>query len=45
VLLATGAGPGLLLGLAAAFAAGSLVWIVRLRPLLTSSDVRAVVAM
>ena len=45
VLLASGAGPAWLLGLAAAFAAGSLVWIVRLRPLLTSSDVRAVVAM
>ena len=45
VLLATGAGPGWLLAAATVFAAGSLGWIVRLRPLLTSSDVRAVVAM
>ena len=45
VLLAAGAAPPWLLGPAAAFAAASLVWVLRLRPLLTSSDVRAVVAM
>ena len=45
VLLGSGAGPAWLLGAAAAFAAGSLLWIVRLRPQLTSRDVRAVVAM
>ena len=45
VLLVSGAGPAWLLAAAAAFAAGSLLWIVRLRPLLTSRDVRAVIAM
>ncbi|HEV8600713.1 MAG TPA: sterol desaturase family protein [Gemmatimonadales bacterium] len=45
VLLATGAGPAWLLGFAATLAAGSLVWVLRLRPLLVSRDVRAVVAM
>jgi hypothetical protein len=45
VLLAAGPEPAWLLGAAAAFAAGSLVWVLRLRPLLTSSDLRAVVAM
>jgi alkylglycerol monooxygenase len=45
VLLATGATPSWLLAGAAGFAALSLLWVLRLRPLLTSSDPRAVVAM
>jgi alkylglycerol monooxygenase len=45
VLLTQGAAPAWLLVAAAGFAAISLVWVVRLRPLLTSSDVSAVVAM
>ncbi len=43
--LASGGGPVPLLAAAVAFAAGSLVWILRLRPKLTSADVRAVVLM
>ena len=38
-------GPAWLLAPLTAFALGSLLWLLRLRPLLTSSDVRAVVAM
>jgi alkylglycerol monooxygenase len=45
VFLASGAGPGWLLAAAVGFAVVSLVWVVRLRPLLTSSDARAVIAM
>lgn len=44
-LLIAGSGPALVLAAAVAFAAGSLVWILQLRPMLTSSDVRAVVLM
>jgi len=45
VLLALGSGPAWLLTPAVVFAAGSLVWLTRLRPLLTSPDPRAIVAM
>jgi len=45
LLLATSGAPAWLLALAAGFALGSLGWLVRLRPLLTSADARAVVAM
>src|SRR5688572_17090044 len=45
VLLAGGGGSSWMLGGALAFALLSLLWIVRLRPLLTSSDARAVVVM
>jgi hypothetical protein len=45
VLLASGAGPAWLLGAALVFAAGSAAWLLRLRPLLTSPDPRAIVAM
>jgi len=45
VLLAGGGGSPWMLGGALAFALLSLLWIVRLRPLLTSSDARAVVVM
>jgi sterol desaturase/sphingolipid hydroxylase (fatty acid hydroxylase superfamily) len=44
-LLGGGGEPGLLLGGALTFAAISVVWVMRLRPLLTSSDVSAVIAM
>jgi hypothetical protein len=44
-LLAGGGGPPGLLAAAAGFALLSLLWILRLRPLLTSSDARAVVVM
>lgn len=44
-LLAMGGGPAWLLALAVAFAVVSLGWLARLRPLLTSSDPRAIVAM
>ena len=44
-LLAGGGGPPGLLAAAAGFALFSLLWIVRLRPLLTSSDARAVIVM
>ena len=42
---ATGAAPLWLALPAVGFAVGSLLWLVRLRPQLTSSDVRAIVAM
>jgi hypothetical protein len=42
---ATGAAPLWLALPALGFAVGSLLWLVRLRPQLTSSDVRAIVAM
>jgi alkylglycerol monooxygenase len=45
IALLEGIGPAWLLAPLAAFALGSLLWLLRLRPLLTSSDVRAVVAM
>ena len=45
VLVVSEGAPRWLLAAAAGFAAMSLVWVVRLRPLLTSSDARAVVAM
>jgi alkylglycerol monooxygenase len=45
ILLANGSEPGWVLAAAVAFALGSVVWVLRLRPLLTSPDVRAVVAM
>jgi len=45
VLLAAGAGPAWLLGGAIALAAISAVSVLRLRPLLTSPDPRAIVAM
>lgn len=45
VLLASGAGPAWLLGAALLLAAGSAAWLVRLRPLLTSPDPRAIIAM
>jgi sterol desaturase/sphingolipid hydroxylase (fatty acid hydroxylase superfamily) len=45
VLLAGGTPSPWMLGGALAFAVLSLLWIVRLRPLLTSSDARAVVVM
>jgi sterol desaturase/sphingolipid hydroxylase (fatty acid hydroxylase superfamily) len=45
VLLAGGAGPAWLLAAALGFAGMSVVWVMRLRPLLTSSDARAIVAM
>ncbi|HEX7024023.1 MAG TPA: sterol desaturase family protein [Gemmatimonadales bacterium] len=45
VVFATGAAPGWVPIAALTFALGSLVWIFRLRPLLNSSDPRAVVAM
>ena len=45
LLLAAGAGPSLLLGGAAAFALASLAWTIRLRPLLTDPDPRAIVVM
>lgn len=41
----TGAAPVWLLAPACLFAVGSLLWLMRLRPQLTSSDVRAIVAM
>jgi alkylglycerol monooxygenase len=41
----TGAAPAWLVAPAVGFAVGSLLWLVRLRPQLTSSDVRAIVAM
>ena len=44
-LLASGAAPAWLAGGATVLAAGSLVWILRLRPLLTDPDPRAVVVM
>lgn len=44
-LLAGGGGPPGLLAAAAGFALLSLLWIIRLRPLLTSSDARAVIVM
>jgi len=45
VLLATGGRSPWLLLLAVVFAVGSLGWVMRLRPLLTSQDPRAIVAM
>ena len=45
MLLASGGGPAWLLAAAAGFAAISMIWVLRLRPLLTSSDARAIVAM
>jgi hypothetical protein len=45
VLLAGGTGSPWLLAAAIAFALLSLRWILRLRPLLTSSDARAVMVM
>ena len=45
LLLAGGSGPAWLLAAAAAFAIGSLGWMLRLRPLLTDSDPRAIVVM
>jgi hypothetical protein len=45
IALVEGIGPAWLLAPLALFALGSLLWLLRLRPLLTSSDVRAVVAM
>jgi alkylglycerol monooxygenase len=45
VLLAGGRGSPWMLGGALAFALLSLLWMVRLRPLLTSSDARAVIVM
>jgi hypothetical protein len=45
VLQITGEGPAWLLALAMLFALGSLLWLLRLRPLLVSSDPRAIVAM
>ena len=45
IALLEGMGPVWILAPLAAFALGSLLWLLRLRPLLTSSDVRAVVAM
>jgi alkylglycerol monooxygenase len=44
-LLVTGAGPAWLLVAAVMLALGSLLWLLRLRPLLISSDPRAIVAM
>ena len=41
----TGSAPGWLAGPAVLFAAGSLGWVLRLRPLLTDPDPRAVVVM
>jgi sterol desaturase/sphingolipid hydroxylase (fatty acid hydroxylase superfamily) len=45
LLLMTGAGPAWMLAAGLALAALSVIWVLRLRPLLTSSDARAVVAM
>lgn len=45
LLLMTGAGPAWILAAGVALAALSILWVLRLRPLLTSSDTRAVVAM
>ncbi|HJR35957.1 MAG TPA: sterol desaturase family protein [Gemmatimonadales bacterium] len=45
VLLAGGSGSPWMLGGALAFALLSLLWMLRLRPLLTSSDARAVIVM
>lgn len=45
LLLATGGGPPSLLALAAGFALVSLLWVGRLRGLLTSADARAVIVM
>lgn len=45
VLLVNGAGPSWSLGAVLGFALISLVWLIRLRPMLTSSDPRAIVAM
>ncbi len=45
VLLAGGSGSPWMLGGALAFALLSLTWVLRLRPLLTSSDARAVIRM
>jgi len=45
LLLAGGGGSPWILGGALAFALLSLLWLLRLRPLLTSSDPRAVVVM
>ncbi len=45
VLLAGGAGPSWLLAVALGFVVVSAVWVLRIRPLLTRSDARAVIAM
>lgn len=45
LLLLTGAGPAWMLAAGAAIAALSVLWVLRLRPLLISSDPRAIVAM
>jgi sterol desaturase/sphingolipid hydroxylase (fatty acid hydroxylase superfamily) len=45
VILAGGSGSPWMLGGALAFALLSLLWLLRLRPLLTSSDARAVIVM
>jgi len=45
LLLLTGGGPAWLLAAGLALAGGSAIWVLHLRPLLTSSDARAVVAM
>lgn len=45
LLLLTGAGPSWILAAGLALAAASVIWALRLRPLLTSSDARAIVAM